>query len=182
MADYYVGEIRMWTGSFTPVDWLPCDGSLQSISQYQALFSLLGTVWGGDGKTTFGLPDLRGRVPVSQSKETGGTGLTARTVGQTGGAETVAVDAAGLPQHIHNFEVSTSPATLTTVSNAVYGATSGGYLGYVTNGTTPVPTNFQLATDVITNTGGGAAHTNVMPGMAINFIIAANGIYPQRAQ
>lgn len=179
----FIGEIRMFGGNFAPIDWQLCDGSLLSISTYNALYSLLGTTWGGDGINNFAVPDLRGRVPVGQGQ---GIGLSPRTLGANGGAERVALLSTNLPPHTHSFFASTDDATATVpgpslgFAKTVY-ATAGNYTPtiYAPYATaTPV---YTLDPDTISNEGGNAQHTNLMPSTVINFIIATVGIFPSRS-
>lgn len=173
MSDPYVGEIRMFGGNFAPRGHALCDGQLLAISQNDALFSLLGTLYGGDGRTTFGLPDLRGRVPLHQGT---GPALSQRNIGSRAGAEVASVTAAQLPAHGHDLMASTNDAadsnpltntTATATATAIYGGTG-----------TPVDLHADGITDHV---GGGQPHDNVMPFQCINFIIALVGIFPSRS-
>jgi len=180
MSDYYVGEIRMFAGTFAPVDWHLCDGTLLSISTYQVLYSLVGTIWGGDGRTTFGIPDLRGRVPLGQGT---GTGLTARTLGQTDGAETVALtDASQLPSHTHTIAASTTVADMAMPGNAVNLAKPPSTAAnYLPPAKVPSPAqNRDMDPKAVEQIGSGLAHNNMMQSFAVTFIICVNGLYPQR--
>lgn len=181
--DYYVGEIRLFVGKYPPAGWHYCDGSLLSVSTYPALFSLLGTTYGGNGSTTFGLPDLRGRVPVGQGQ---GTGLTNRVLGQSGGSSTVTLTQAQIPPHNHGIQVSNKQATTPTIDNNVgfaamvpptSPATNGRYVP-ATASPAPVPVNLDAA--AMTNTGGGQPHNNLMPYMALTYMISLDGTYPVR--
>lgn len=175
--DPYVGEIRMFAGNFAPVGWFFCDGSLLSISQYQVLFSLLGTTYGGDGTTTFALPDLRGRIPVGVGQ---GTGLSNYVLGQQAGAETVTLASANLPVHTHSLNASTAAATTATPGTGVVPAKcTAGYVGYLSPTAAGASTK-TLAPASVTNSPGGQPHANVMPGVCLNFIISSQGIYPSR--
>jgi microcystin-dependent protein len=172
MSSPYIGEIRMFAGNFAPRGWALCDGQLLAISQYDALFSLFGTIYGGDGRTTFGLPDLRGRIPLHMGQ---GPGLSSRPIGQKSGAETVTVTANQLPAHGHTFNASAnsahdqSPAgneTATSTGTALYGPAGA-----------PGAT---LRANAIAHTGGNQSHDNVMPFLCVNFIVALSGVYPSR--
>lgn len=179
--DPYVGEIRMFAGNYAPTGWHFCDGTLLQISTYQALYSLIGTVWGGNGVSTFGLPDLRGRLPVGQGT---GTGLTARIVGQTGGSSAVTLVEANLPAHNHTLNASTVEGTTASLSNGAGLAQTktppSGKLGRYSL-PTPAPTKVNLAaTSISPASGGSSPHTNVMPYQAVNYIISLNGMYPTR--
>lgn len=170
--DGFTGEIRLMAFNFTPRGWLPCDGRLLLINQNQALFALLGTTFGGDGMKTFALPDLRGRVPVHQGQ---GTGLTHRTFGETGGAETVTLTTAQLPAHTHSLSASAAAGTSATPANNVLAADSNGGKDYAatSDGTA-------LSTTAIGSTGGGQPHENMPPYLALNYFICIYGIFPTR--
>ncbi|MFZ2403626.1 MAG: tail fiber protein [Methylobacter sp.] len=181
MSDAYLGEIKLFSGNYAPENWKLCDGSLLSINQYQALFSLIATTYGGDGANTFGLPDLRGRVPVGQGQ---GTGLSQRSLGSNGGSETVTLVAAEMPVHSHVWPVSTADGTTNQPGSAVMLAKPAG----TTNAYTlyRAPNEAGLTTtdgpdDMIAASGGGAGHNNIMSSMALTYIICVNGIFPQRA-
>jgi microcystin-dependent protein len=174
MVEPYVGEIRSFAGNFAPEGWALCSGQLLEISGYSALYSLLGTTYGGDGVRSFALPDLRGRALVHQGQ---GAGLSNYQIGQRGGAESVAVTAAELPAHSHEMSgssaASTSPNAGTTLT---LGATPSGEPIYA-----PGPGTVDLSPQAVTNTGGGQAHQNCQPYLALSYIIALAGIYPQRS-
>jgi microcystin-dependent protein len=180
MVDCYLGEIRLFGGSFAPVGWHYCDGTLLPISNNEALFSLIGTAWGGNGTTNFGLPDLRGRVPIGQGA---GGGLTPRTLGQTFGTSMVTITAATYPTHTHAFGASTVAATATTLATssglAALGVpTSGSVVGYVPPTSAGQVDQFNAAS--IVPQGGSQPHENLMPYQALQYIIAMQGIYPTR--
>lgn len=175
MSDPIVGEIRPFAGNYAPVGWHLCDGTLLDINTYQALYSLIGTTYGGNGSTTFGLPDFRGRLPVGQG--TGG-GLTPRTLGQSFGSETVTITAAQQAAHSHGWMASSTVSSLTNPAGNLIGATaSEQFFDTVTDPTKITPL---LATACGNSDGQGAPHANVMPSTALNFIICLNGIYPDR--
>ena len=171
MSEPYVGEIRMFAGNFAPQGWALCDGNLLAVSGNDALFSLLGTTYGGDGRTTFGLPDLRGRLPMHHGS---GPGLSTRNLGTKLGSEDTTLTAANLPSHGHTQRATDEAADTKNPSGALF-ATLGTELLYRTDGT---DTQFSDATG--SNTGGGQSHDNVMPFLCVNFIIALVGIYPSR--
>jgi microcystin-dependent protein len=171
MADPYIGEIKMFAGNFAPRGWALCDGQLLNISQYDALYSLLGTTYGGDGRTTFGLPDLRGRVPIHVGT---GPGLTPRTQGQRGGAETVPVTLPQLPSHAHG-SASMNAASESSPEGNLLGYTSS---THIYRGGDPGPYSMQAGS--IGSVGGNQPHTNLMPSLCVNFIIALTGVYPSR--
>jgi microcystin-dependent protein len=173
MSEPFVGEIRMFAGNFAPRGWAFCDGQLLAVSQNDALFSLLGTIYGGDGRTTFGLPDLRGRIPIHAGH---GPGLSERRLGAKGGAEKVTLTVNQLPSHGHPFRATTGTATSRQpVANADLAPGTAVADFYVQ---TPDPVPF--ASTAVTNVGGSRSHTNLMPFLCIHFIIALVGIYPSR--
>ncbi len=172
MSEAFVGEIRMFAGNFAPRSWAFCDGQLLAISQNDALFSLLGTIYGGDGRTTFGLPDMRGRIPVHQGS---GPGLTPRQLGLKTGSETVTVTTNQLPSHSHDFTASSAAGTANTAAGN-YLASSASVRVY-----RPVGPNVSLNSGSVTNTGGSQSHNNVGPFQCVHFIIALFGIYPSRS-
>jgi microcystin-dependent protein len=171
MSEPFVGEIRMFAGNFAPRSWAFCDGQLLAVSQNDALFSLLGTTYGGDGRTTFGLPDLRGRIPIHAGS---GPGLTPRNLGSKGGAEKVTLTVNQIPSHTHPLQASQSSATERRPEGKVFAQTPGFDL-YREDGS---PVNMNTST--VGNTGGSQSHTNLMPFLCIHFIIALFGIYPSR--
>ncbi len=171
MSEPFVGEIRMFAGNFAPRGWAFCDGQLLAVSQNDALFSLLGTIYGGDGRTTFGLPDLRGRIPLHQGT---GPGLSPRRLGSKGGSENVTLTTNQLASHSHDWNANTAPATGDAPQGKVV-AEAAGPSFYKATGQT-----IDFASDMIANTGGSGPHTNLMPTLCINFIIALFGIYPSR--
>lgn len=187
MSDYYVGEIRMFGGSYAPEGWHLCDGTILSVQDYQVLFSLIGAMYGGDGMSTFALPDLRGRVPVGQGA---GPGLTARTIAQIGGSETVTLDASNIPAHTHAFNTLAAAANTGTLipdsaptgtKALTYAQGAGGAKSYLNNNA-PSPVTVVLDDESVTASAAGAAqpHSNMMPSFVVNFIMATNGTYPSR--
>lgn len=174
MVDSFVGEIRIWAGVRCPQGWHFCDGSTLGVNQYPALFSLIGTVYGGDGVNSFAVPDLRGRLPISAGQRPGG--VANNVVGQKGGANTVSLTAAQLPGHTHALIAATVAATAVGPGNNVFADTGDDYNMYVPyNATSPMQT---LAEGSIGISGGGQSHENRMPTMCLNFIISLFGIYP----
>lgn len=173
MSDPFIAEIRMCAFNFAPRSWAQCDGQLLAISQNQALFSLLGTTYGGNGTTNFALPDLRGRAPVHWGT---GPGLPSVSLGEKAGAESVTLAASQLPAHGHGVRASSDLAGSTSAAGAVLGAKPrGGTDVYA------APTNLTpLAGGAVGNTGGGQAHENMQPSTAVNFVIALTGIFPSR--
>ncbi len=178
--DPFIGEVSMFAGTFAPRGWALCNGQLLSISQYTALFSLLGTTYGGDGRTTFALPDLRGRVPVHAGQ---GPGLSNYRLGQRGGVEAVTLNANQMPSHNHAYSPTATSSTATTADpqNARLATTPQNAAGVQTYSTdTDVNAHVTMTSDSTANTGGSQAHTNIQPFTTINYIIALQGIFPSR--
>jgi microcystin-dependent protein len=176
MSDPFIGEIRLLAFPRIPVGWLACDGSKVSISEYQPLFSLLGTTYGGDGVKTFGLPDLRGQVPLHQGT---GQNLTPRKLGDSGGTENVTLSLSTMPTHTHPFTATSTEANAATPSSSVQlGALSGGDMMYAASitGITPRATSASSTSTA----GGNQAHENTMPTLTVSFCIAAMGLFPVR--
>ena len=168
MAQPYVGEIRMFAGNFAPVGWACCEGQLLPISENETLFQLIGTTYGGDGQETFGLPDLRGRIPVHQGNS------FSFVVGQTGGAEEITLTMAQIPVHGHALLASNDVATANNPNYNVLAATTGATtLAYGTD--SPI---VSLHPSAIGPVGGTQAHTNFQPYLCVNFIISLFGIFP----
>lgn len=175
MSTPFVGEIRMFGFSRVPDGWLPCDGALTSIAEYDVLYSLLGTIYGGDGQSTFGVPDLRGRVPLHMGQ---GPGLSNRVIGMVSGTESVTLTLPQMPAHTHALAVTTGAATLETpTATALPGAVSGETF-YVTDITGASP--LAMEDSAVTVTGGNQAHENCMPTLTVQYCIAAFGIYPSQ--
>ena len=179
MAEAFLGEIRMVGWNFAANGWALCNGQLMSISQNSALFSLLGTTYGGDGVTTFALPNLQGRVPIHQGT---GLGLSPYTIGQVSGDESIKLLPNQMPAHSHLMGVSNLPGALADPTNAILGQGNSGA------GRSPVPvSNYvstaatgTLAPTAIASSGNNESHSNIQPFLCINFIIALNGIFPSR--
>lgn len=171
MSDPFIGEIRMFGGNFAPRDFAFCNGQLLPIAQNTALFSLLGTQYGGDGRTTFGLPDLRGRAPVHQHS---GPGLTLRSIGERFGSETVTLSSQQLPSHSHLQQASTSPAS------AAFGPSAAPAASATTNFYGSGSPQVAMAAASVGNTGDGQPHDNMAPFQVLNFIIATQGVFPSR--
>ncbi|MWC30175.1 phage tail protein [Paenibacillus sp. MMS18-CY102] len=167
----FVGEIRMFGGNFAPVGWLLCDGRQLPISEYEVLFMLLGTTYGGDGVNTFCLPDLRGRLPVGQGQRPGASNYV---IGQSAGSESVTLITNQMPAHTHIPRASAA-ATQNTPAGAVWG--TGEIVGYAPADATGQPLNAAA----ITAAGGSQPHDNMMPYLAIGFIIATVGIFPSQS-
>ncbi len=171
--DYYTGQIILWAGIKVPKDWALCDGKTLPIASYEPLYSIIGTTYGGDGRTTFGLPDLRSRVPIGQGQ---GTGLTTRVIGSSGGAESVTVAEATMPAHTHTMTVSSTEASTASPANAIPASVPANARFYFPAATGTTPTAMAAAS--VGNVGSGMAHPNVMPSIAIQYIICLNGLYP----
>ncbi len=170
MSEAFVGEITIFAGDFAPAGWAFCDGSLLPIAENEALFSLIGTTYGGNGQTTFALPNLQGRVPIHMGQ---GPGLSARPLGQTGGTETVTLTPPQLPAHTHALLAAQGTATSSSPSNLQLAQTAQPL--YATSN----PTDFHAQS--ISAAGGGQAHENRQPSLVLNFIICLVGIYPARS-
>lgn len=164
MAEPYVGEIRVFGGNFAPEGWALCDGRTLAISTNEALYALIGTSYGGDGQSTFALPDLRGRVPIHT-----GPGYT---LGQVGGTETVTLTSQNLPVHSHTPSASAANATSADPTGRVW-ATNNDYRCY--SNATP---NTSFAPSAIGSAGGSEPHDNMMPFLTVSYIIALEGVYP----
>jgi microcystin-dependent protein len=180
MGDQFLGEIRMVGFSFAPVGWALCNGALLPISQNAALFSLLGVMFGGDGITTFGLPDLRGRAPVGMGT---GPNLTAVTQGQLTGSENVGISAEQMPLHTHVLKVAgteTGGAAAPSATNNVLGA-SGAGLGSATIWSTALNSPVALNQAQVGTAGGSQQLPIRNPLIGTNFIIALTGIFPSRS-
>jgi microcystin-dependent protein len=178
MAESFLGEIKIVAFNFPPKGWATCDGQILPIAQNQALFSLLGTYYGGNGVNTFALPDLRGRAPIHQGQ---GPGLTNRSIGENGGSESVQLTVSQIPSHIHtvasaNVPVVSSAGNMTTPSGnrpAKAGDGESNYSSAASDGSIALGGN----TDV---TGGSQPHNNMPPFLTLNFVIALVGIFPSR--
>jgi len=170
MSEPFVGEVSMFAGNFAPRGWAFCNGQLLPISQNTALFSLLGTTFGGDGRTTFGLPDLQGRAPMHPGR---GPGLTDRRLGQTGGAETVTLGAGQTSPHTHSLRSSADDNDQSSPANNVAGVAE--------EPSYRATHDADMASDIIQSVGSGQAHDNLQPSLTIQFIIALVGLYPSRS-
>jgi microcystin-dependent protein len=175
MSTPYVGEIRLFPYTFAPVGWQLCDGSLLGISDNEVLYTLIGTTFGGDGISTFGVPDLRGRIPLHQGT---GPGLTPRVMGELGGSESVTLISAQMPTHTHNFAATSSVASI----NAPGATAELGGLSTTDTMYTSTVTGSGAATNnaAISQSGGNQPHENLMPTLTATFCIAVNGIFPSQ--
>ena len=175
MSEPFLAEIQIFGFNFAPRGWALCDGQILPINQNQSLFSLLGTTYGGDGETTFGLPDLRGRGAMHEGS---GPGLSPKMLGQKGGAETVTLAPAEIAAHSHALKASSDEATS--------GNPGGNVLADLnvdlatTHGAFDDPTDLPMNPDAVGLTGGGQSHTNVQPFLTLNFCIALQGLFPSR--
>jgi microcystin-dependent protein len=176
MATPFIGEIRMFGGNFAPAGWAFCDGSVIPISEYEALFNLIGTTYGGDGQSTFALPDLRGRVPVHMGQ---GPGLSPYVIGQMAGVEAVTLGTSQVPAHTHVLTASSVGATAGTPINNVTAAAAAGTTTKMYADASASPTN--MASAAVSHVGDGFPHENRMPYLAVSFIISLFGIFPSQA-
>jgi microcystin-dependent protein len=170
-VDPLLGQISMFAGNFAPRGWALCDGQLLLIDQNQRLFSILGTTYGGDGRTTFALPDLRGRAPIHEGQ---GTSLSDKRLGQRGGAEQVILQVSNLPSHTHSLNASTATGTSNVPTGNVHADTSVFDKEYATTA------NTAMSGTAIGNTGGNIPVSIVQPYLTINYIIALQGVFPSR--
>jgi microcystin-dependent protein len=164
MAQPYVGEVRMFAGNFAPAGWMFCEGQLLPISENETLFNLIGTTYGGDGESTFALPDLRGRIPIHQ-----GNGFI---LAETGGAEEITLTVSQIPSHSHPLLATTTVASDASPNGNLGGQTST-FDFYQTS-----PANTPMAPQSISSVGGSQPHTNFQPYLCVNFIISLFGIFP----
>lgn len=184
MEPYFMGQIEMFGGNFAPRGWALCDGQLLNISQYQALFSILGTMYGGDGRTTFGLPDLRGRVPMHAGT---GPGLSQKRLGLKSGTPSTTLTDNTMPSHSH---VATTTANLSLSGSAVTGSeeeAGDNSLGASVAYADAAPSESLRAGSIggevqvtVANSGNAVAFTNEQPFLAVNYIIALVGTFPSR--
>lgn len=170
----YVGELRLFAGTFAPRGWAFCDGRLLPISQNDALFALIGTTYGGDGQTTFALPDLRGRIPLGQGQ---GQGLSSHVFGQPFGTETVTLLTTQMPAHNHLFTASKTEAASLSPTDAVFASSADNSFYAPDSGGAQ---HESLDPRSVTAVGGNQPHNNIMPSAAIHYIISLFGIYPSQ--
>jgi len=170
--DGFIGEVKLFAGTFAPRNWAFCEGQLVSIAEHSALYSILGTQFGGDGRVNFGLPDLRGRVPVGVGT---GPGLTPRYAGSMGGREHVALSQGQMPGHTHTIQASSSPGDQEAPS-------SNAALAAQDRGATKIYRDDQINTQLAPtgSSGSGQAHENMQPFCALHYIICLEGLYPDR--
>ncbi len=172
MSEPFIAEIRIFAGNFAPRSWAFCNGQLLPVSQNTALFSLIGTTYGGDGRSTTALPNLKGRASMHPGR---GPGLTSRRLGQRGGVEMVSLTEAQMPNHTHTQMAVERRARNETPANNTALAEAG-ETTYKTSTTT-----VNMASQALENTGGSQPHNNMQPFIAINYIIALQGLYPSRS-
>jgi microcystin-dependent protein len=175
MTDPFLAEVRIFGGNFAPTGWALCNGQLMSISQNTALFSLLGTTYGGDGRVTFALPNLMGSVPLQQGQ---GRGLSVRYLGDVGGASAVTLQSSEMPAHTHQVLAVDAPGDVTSPTGAAFAQARNGRVAdriYSTNAA-----NLSLNPGATPLVGGGQPHNNMPPFLGVTFIIALQGIFPQR--
>ncbi len=177
----YVGEVRLFAGNYAPVDWFLCQGQLLATSSYPVLFSIIGALYGGDGSSTFALPDLRGRTPLGTGS---GPGLTTRLLGQREGQESVALVLPEIPAHSHaatasvKQPVNNTSAATEEPNNAVPGNNGAAAYASDSDGTFLDPAQVDVS---VGSTGSGLAHNNMQPFTAMNYIICWNGTWPARS-
>ena len=175
MSEPFMGEVRIFAGNFAPLHWAACNGQLLAIAQNSALFSLLGTTYGGDGRTSFGLPGMRGRVAVGQGN---GPGLTPRVLGQRFGTQTVTLTGTQIPNHTHYFQATKATSNSPAPGGRLFGEEDAVDIFAVYD---QDPSNLRnLSSQVIQATGGGQAHSNMMAFQCLLYIIALQGLYPPR--
>lgn len=171
MADPFIAEIRMFGFNFAPTGWAFCNGQILPISQNTALFSLLGTTYGGDGKSTFALPDLQGSAPLHPGQ---GQGLSLYDLGQASGTESVTLLQTEIPVHTHTVMTGEDFGDVTTPANSILTLSTGGF-AYGSNASLTT-----MGPQTLAPAGGSLPHNNMMPYLTLNFCIALQGIYPQR--
>lgn len=171
MAEPFIGEIKMFSGNFAPRGWAFCDGQLLAINSNTALYSILGTIYGGDGRTTFALPDLRGRMAIHAGS---GPGLSLRRLGEKSGQETVTLNILEIPFHNHSQTVSTDSGDTAVPTGNLLANTGGRDPDYKT------PAGANTAQNSTGNVGGNQSHNNMPPYQVVNYIIALQGIFPSR--
>ncbi|MCK7594969.1 phage tail protein [Pseudomarimonas salicorniae] len=175
MSEPFVAEIRIFAGNFAPRGWAFCNGQLLPIAQNTALFSLVGTIYGGDGETTLALPNLQGRAPMHAGN---GPGLSARSLGEAGGSDTVGLTESQLPNHTHALRASPNPAEAAAASLPAGG---GRGLARVVGGSVYADPANLIDMPAVGDAGGSQAHNNLQPFLALNFIIALVGLYPSES-
>jgi microcystin-dependent protein len=176
MSNPFIGEIRMFGGNFAPAGWALCKGDLVPIAENDALFTLLGTIYGGDGENTFALPDIRGRVPIHMGQ---GAGLTNRVIGEMAGVESVTLTTQQIPIHTHTMQCDTLGAESATPANSIHGTETAGNAAVYKVDVDIAPELIQpMPASAIGPVGGSQPHENRMPFVAVTFIISLFGIFP----
>ena len=173
MADPFVAEIRIFPFNFAPKGWAFCDGQILPLSQNTALFSLLGTTYGGDGKSNFALPDVQGNAPMHPGQ---GPGLSLHDLGETGGSETVSLLESEIPLHSHALRAVADPGDISLPQAGTVLAVTTGATGYVV----PTPALTPMSDNSLAPAGGDQPHNNMMPYLTLNFCIALQGVFPPR--
>lgn len=179
MAEPYIGEIKMFGFDYAPYGWVYCDGQLLPIVQFQALFAIIGTLYGGNGTSNFAVPNLMGRIPISYGQ---GVGLTPYQIGTLGGNEAITLTSTQIPNHTHNMNVVNQSGTTNNPNGlycGIHNETSGKGLVYKTFAGTPT-LDTQFAIQTIAPNGGSWGHENRQPYLPVNFCIATDGIFPEK--
>ena len=174
MSNPFLAEIRIFPFNFAPKGWASCDGQILPLSQNTALFSLLGTTYGGDGKSNFALPNMQGNAPMHPGQ---GPGLSLHDLGETGGSETVTLLQSEIPSHAHAFMASTTASTKPNPAGNALARVSGGATPYASPTGAPL---VQFSDSALAPTGGSQPHNNMQPYLTLNFCIALQGVYPPR--
>ncbi len=175
MSEPFLAEVRIVGFNFAPRGWAFCDGQILPINQNQSLYSLLGTTYGGDGRTSFALPDLRGRSPMHVGSSNG----VSHSQGQKSGEETHTLSAGEMPQHNHTMEAANTAANTGTASGSTVLGEPAAAVGQIYSDP-GANLNVNLASGTVLNVGGGQAHNNMQPTLAVNFCIALQGLFPSR--
>lgn len=181
--DAYIGQIILFAGNYEPKDWAFCDGRQLQINNNMALYSLIGTTYGGNGSTTFNLPDLRGRVAISQGQgiaRAPAPQLTARVLGQNFGTETVTLQLAEIPSHQHTLQAFNAPASSPEPGGRLLAVTQGSETAYLVPPIGSNPADIELGANAVGMAGGSQPHNNRMATQTLNYLICLNGYYPPR--
>jgi microcystin-dependent protein len=174
MSDPFIGEIRLFGFNFAPTGWAQCNGQLLAIAQNTALFSILGVTYGGDGRTTFALPNLQGQAPLGEGQ---GPGLSSRTLGENGGQSTVTLINSEMPSHSHAAAAGTALGDQSNPTNSVWATGAGGRgQNFYASGA-----DVAMSSQAIGPAGGSQPHNNLPPYLALNFCIALQGVFPPRS-
>jgi microcystin-dependent protein len=176
MADPFLGEIRLFAGAYAPYGWLPCDGRLLEISDHMELYLIIGTTYGGNGTTTFQLPNLMGRLPIGQGK---GPGLTDHPLGEKTGTKTVTLGIAEVPAHGHPFNVTNRAATTVSPGPSVGFANPPADMSFYIDTAQPTKGTLDFSPHAVSVFGSGNPHVNTMPTMTLSYIICVSGEFPE---